>query len=179
MLAVNKERMLAVINGEKPDRVPRYASFTSHVEEALFKKTGTRNFSEYFDMDNPVCLTPEAPESLKSPDFSEYYSGIKLAPGTKINSLGVAHEPGNFYHFTHIVSPLRREGCIPIRKISGVCKPKSTSQDLIFHSPGLFSLHHEKQNSYQSFPGYVPIVKMTVEATAKKTVTESGPTSST
>jgi uroporphyrinogen decarboxylase len=54
-----------------------------------------------------VGVGPRPPAGRTPPDYSVYYAGEDLPPGTTINSDGVAMIPAGFYHFAKHHSPLR------------------------------------------------------------------------
>ena len=97
-----RERVLAAISRRPPDRVPKTASFTPAALETFRQNTGADDPVEYFRME-PRSVGFNA--TTATPDFSGYL-GL-LPPGTTITEHGVAHVPGNFYHFTKMVHPLR------------------------------------------------------------------------
>ena len=47
------------------------------------------------------------PEHLPKLDYSKYWHGQELPPGTTINEVGVATVPSGLYHFCGYISPLR------------------------------------------------------------------------
>lgn len=102
-----RERMLAALSGETPDRIPRYAGFTRDLRDRLADDLGTDDFAKHFDMDANVGVGLAAPEGYQPVDYTKYFEGDDIKPEW-ISGLGVARVPGTFHHFTHIVSPLRK-----------------------------------------------------------------------
>lgn len=94
--------------GHKPaGRVLCYASFTDDLRKRVIAHTGTDKLAEHYGMFSFGGLALRRPEHLPKPDYSPYWRGEKLAPGTVINDDGVAMVPSGFYHFWGYVSPLR------------------------------------------------------------------------
>jgi len=87
----------------RPDRPPLALSFTSSLAEIVKDKTGGRSPFDFFDLDVASVGPRPGP---RRPDYSRWYADRPLHEGAKIDSWGVAHEPGSLYHFTHYVSPL-------------------------------------------------------------------------
>ena len=87
-----------------------YANFTPDLEIRVRDKLGIDkdiDLREYFEMYSPVQVNMKPPVNNTEPDFSKYFSDIKIPVGGYINSLGVLELPGSMYHFTSYVSPLR------------------------------------------------------------------------
>lgn len=98
-----RERVLAAMRRQTPDRPPLEFNFTPSLMETLKEKTGKDNVQEAFDLD--VVNAGLAPAPTQK-DYSHWHEGRSFRPGTTINGWGVAQEPGSLYHFTHRVSPL-------------------------------------------------------------------------
>jgi len=96
-----RERVLAVINRQKPDRVPKTCSFTPALMDVFREKTGSNNPAEYFGME-PRGIGFK-PTTLKV-DWSAYYED--MPPITSIDEWGTARVPGDFYHFTRRRFPM-------------------------------------------------------------------------
>ena len=104
-----RERILAVLAREQPDRLPRELKLTPPVLEAFQQRTGATDPAEYFALDaRDVYLAPPA----QLPDFSPYYpEGLpKLwnPPGWEVGEWGVGVKGCSTYHFVHIERPMRR-----------------------------------------------------------------------
>jgi uroporphyrinogen decarboxylase len=80
------------------------------VLETFKQKTGRDDPEEYFNVDIRFVgldLPPdqvEAQKELRWERFARYYQN--LPAGSEISEWGTAHEPGTFYHFTHIIPPM-------------------------------------------------------------------------
>lgn len=92
-----RERVRHAIHRCYPDKVPKEAGFTPAAYERFKKETGCDSPAEYFGFETrDVGFKPLRDEDL--PDFSPYLK--RMPEGAKIaNEYGVAHIPGNFYHF--------------------------------------------------------------------------------
>jgi len=101
----SRERLLAMREGELPDRVPRRAGFTPDLRRKVEEAAGTEDLEKFFDMDSFFHVGLRRPPDLPWPDYSVYYPDLE--DKGVINEIGVARVSGDFYHFTHIVSPLR------------------------------------------------------------------------
>jgi uroporphyrinogen decarboxylase len=104
-----RERTLAVLAKQRPDRLPREVKFTPPLQEAFEQRTGAKDPAEYYNLDvRDVYFA--VPTEL--PDFSSYYpEGVpKLwnPPGWEVGEWGVGVKPGSMYHFIHIEHPMKR-----------------------------------------------------------------------
>ena len=96
-----RERVLAVINRQKPDRVPKTASFTATIMELFREKTGSNNPTEYFKMEpRGVGFKP----TQRQTDWSQYHKD--LPPNTAVDEWGTARAQGDYYHFTRRIFPM-------------------------------------------------------------------------
>jgi uroporphyrinogen decarboxylase len=98
----SRERVLAAVRRQEPDRVPRDLSWgmTPAVLELFRQKTGRDDPLEYFKVDTRLV---NQPDSTRTGLHDGYH-----APGASINEWGVAAESSSAsLHFTHIISPLR------------------------------------------------------------------------
>jgi uroporphyrinogen decarboxylase len=97
-----RERFLAAIRREMPNKVPKYAEFTPRQLEQLKAKTGCDNPAEYFNYEmRAIYFEPTS----QHPDYSRYLG--ELPPGSTITEWGVGEVPGDHYHFTRMVHPMR------------------------------------------------------------------------
>jgi uroporphyrinogen decarboxylase len=104
-----RQRVLAVLAREKPDRLPREIKLTPPLLEAFRKRTGSDDPAEYFDLEvRDVYFAP--PAAL--PDFSPYYpEGVPRLwnpAGWEVGEWGVGVKEGSMHHFVHIEHPLKR-----------------------------------------------------------------------
>jgi uroporphyrinogen decarboxylase len=104
-----RERTLAVLARERPDRLPRELKLTPHLEEVFRRRTGADDPADYFALDvRDVFFTPPA----ELPDFSLYYpEGVPRLwnpPGWEVGEWGVGVKEGSMHHFVHLEHPMRR-----------------------------------------------------------------------
>jgi len=97
-----RERVLKAMRREGPDRVPCDIGFTPPALKKFKERAGTEDYLEFFKVD----VRSVGPSEPEKPDYSRYYKNKKLPEGTDVSLYGVAYVPGNFYHFTHVESPL-------------------------------------------------------------------------
>ncbi len=98
-----RERVLAVLNRQKPDRVPKTWSFTPSLMEVFKEKTGSNNPAEYFGFE-PRGAGFKA--TTREMDWSKYYDD--LPPASSIDEWGTARVKGDFYHFTQRMFPMTK-----------------------------------------------------------------------
>ncbi len=98
----SRERVKASLEFQTPDRIPFEFSFTPALQKIFEEKTGEKDPREYFGMDTRH-ISPLS--SRKKQDFSPYLPS-PLPPGTNVDEFGVAHVPGDYYHFTSLIHPL-------------------------------------------------------------------------
>jgi uroporphyrinogen decarboxylase len=99
----SRERVLAAVRRQVPDRVPRDLSWglTPRVQEVFQDKTGSTDPLTWFHVD--TRLVPQ-PDTRISGVHDRWHR-----PGARINEWGIANELSSdqSLHFTHIVSPLK------------------------------------------------------------------------
>jgi uroporphyrinogen decarboxylase len=104
-----RERTLAALARQRPDRLPREVKLTPPLFEAFRQHTGSDDPAEHYNLDVRDVFFA-VPTQL--PDFSPYYpEGMpKLwnPPGWEVGEWGVGVKPGSMYHFIHIEHPMRR-----------------------------------------------------------------------
>lgn len=98
-----RERVIAALSHEEPDKVPRDLAFTPPVEKMLKEKTGADDLYDYFELEVRGVGQCETRRDLEI--YRRYYTGLK--DGATLDEYGVAYEPGDFYHFTHTVAPMQ------------------------------------------------------------------------
>jgi uroporphyrinogen decarboxylase len=100
----SRERVLAAMRREVPDRVPfDIGGFTPGFEKKYREKYGDKDPYDYFEND-VAGVWFNGPKKI--PDYRKYYEGSDIKY-EHVNSIGVAHIPGSIEHFTHMVAPLR------------------------------------------------------------------------
>lgn len=105
----SRERVLAVLNRQKPDKIPKDLSWglcPAKYEEFRLK-TGQDNFWEYFQLD--VRFLDFAPTRLER-DFSTYFTGRDGERGFSVDEWGVGSgkSMNEALHFEHLISPLQQ-----------------------------------------------------------------------
>jgi uroporphyrinogen decarboxylase len=113
----SRERVLRTVSRQKPDRVPKDISwgFTPAVMETFRQKTGSQDPEEYFNVDVRFVGLDVPPERIEEAEcerrsaFRRYY--LELSDGefnqSTISEWGTVYLPGSFYHFTHLIPPMR------------------------------------------------------------------------
>jgi uroporphyrinogen decarboxylase len=103
-----RERVLAVLNRQFPDRLPRELELTSPLMEQFKARTGSDDPAEYFDLEVRDVFFSQPTEM---PDFSRYYpEGVPPLlnpPGWEVGEWGVGQVPGSQLHFIHIEHPMK------------------------------------------------------------------------
>lgn len=101
------ERFRAFFAREPMDRWMRYAHYTPPMRDKMLDVLGGREPGEFFGNDDPRGIGLRAPADAPARDWSVYYKDIEIKEKDNINEDGVLRQLGDFYHFSHIVSPLR------------------------------------------------------------------------
>jgi uroporphyrinogen decarboxylase len=98
-----RERVIAALRREQPDKVPRDMGFTPAIEQMLKEKTGAADLIEHFGVE--MRFVGPAETTRDTEGYRRYYRDLK--EGSTLDEYGVAYEPGDFHHFTHTVAPMR------------------------------------------------------------------------
>lgn len=103
----SRERTVAVLNRQMPDRLPREIKLTQPLMDDFRKRTGANDPADYYGLDvRDVYFAP--PTDM--PDFSSYYpQGVPTLwnpAGWEVGEWGVGVKPGSMYHFIHIEHPM-------------------------------------------------------------------------
>ena len=101
------ERFTAFLERRPTDRPLRYATFTEDLNERLKQHLGCDEPRAHFQNDSGVAVCLKRPADWQRPGFERYFEDLTLDDRVTISDIGVAHERGSMYHFTHYVSPLR------------------------------------------------------------------------
>jgi uroporphyrinogen decarboxylase len=104
----SRERTLAVLAREKPDRLPRELKMTPPLLDEFRARTGADDPAEHFSLDTrDVFFAPPA----EIPDFSAYYPDgpprLWNPPGWEVGEWGVGVTGGSMHHFVHIEHPMK------------------------------------------------------------------------
>jgi uroporphyrinogen decarboxylase len=103
-----RERVLAVLSRQQPDRLPREVKLTPPLLDGFQQRTGSSDPAEYYNLEvREVYFRP--PREM--PDFSPYYpEGLPPLPnpaGWEVGEWGVGQKPGSMLHFIHIEHPMK------------------------------------------------------------------------
>ncbi|MGZ7066288.1 MAG: uroporphyrinogen decarboxylase family protein [Candidatus Aminicenantales bacterium] len=103
-----RERTLAVLARERPDRLPRELKLTPALLEEFERRTGTTDPAEHFSLEvRDVFFSPPA----ELADFSAYYpEGLPRfwnPAGWEVGEWGVGVRDGSMHHFIHIEHPMK------------------------------------------------------------------------
>jgi uroporphyrinogen decarboxylase len=102
-----RERFLAAVRRQLPDRAPRHAEFTPQLLQELRKRTGSADPAEYFGYEmRELYFHP----TRLSRDFSAYLGD--LPAGSLVSEWGVGEIPAHMYHLTAMVHPMRAFTCV-------------------------------------------------------------------
>lgn len=107
-MMTERECFLATTSHRRPDRVLYHFDMTPDLEQRMIQHIGTDQWRTHFGLFAPVEVAPERPADLPRPDYTRYWEGETLPPGTTFDSHGVAMAPSGFYHFWGYISPLRK-----------------------------------------------------------------------
>jgi uroporphyrinogen decarboxylase len=97
-----RERVLAAMRRQRPDRIPKTLGLTDALVEVCEQKLGTRDYDAHFGLE---CRWAGTSGTKQKHDFSAYYADRPDI--TETSEWGVAYESANFYHFWNMVHPLR------------------------------------------------------------------------
>ncbi len=103
-----RERVIAALKKQHPDKTPKYAEFTPDVEKMLREKTGTDDLFAYFNIESRAVVYPyeNPPGQAELADFYAPEHLNMLDQGAYFDEWGVLHVPGSQYHFTTMIPPL-------------------------------------------------------------------------
>ena len=105
-----RERTLAVVARERPDRLPRELKLTPAADGSLPAAAPARAIRpSTFSWKSATSSSPRRPQL---PDFSQYYpEGVPRLwnpAGWEVGEWGVGVKDGSMHHFVHIEHPMRR-----------------------------------------------------------------------
>ena len=138
------ERWQAHATREPMDRPLRRAAFTADLRERLVERIGGANPATHFDIDGPRVVGLKPPEGYQRPDFRPYFEGEDLGENYRITEVGCARVRGDFYHFDHLVSPLRNATSLdaieafPIETCEGWTEDHMAAEVEAHHAAGEF-----------------------------------------
>ena len=101
------ENFRATVEHRRPGRIMYRAGFTPDLERRLKQHVGEGNdIATHYGFHKCAGIGMRAPADLPKLDYSKYWEGVELPPGTTFAG-GLALVPGSMYHFSHYISPLR------------------------------------------------------------------------
>jgi len=101
------ENFRATVEHRRPGRIMYHAGFTPDLDRRIKEHVGEgKDVAAHYGFHKCAWFGMRAPEGLPKLDYSKYWEGVELPPGTTFAG-GLALVPGSMYHFSHYVSPLR------------------------------------------------------------------------
>lgn len=100
----------ATVAHQPHEGILTFLNYTPDLERRLRAKYALpegKTLAEHFGMFEPVGITPKSVNEAEVPDTSAYYRDVEIPEGVTTNPWGVLRLPGDYYHFTRMVSPLR------------------------------------------------------------------------
>ncbi|MGI6539177.1 MAG: uroporphyrinogen decarboxylase family protein [Bacillota bacterium] len=145
---VPRERVLAALRRQVPDRVPMYMEFTPPVVDKFHSITGSSDPADYFDLDiREVSFEP----CKKVADFSMYLG--ELPPGSNVNEWGVGEVKGSGWsHFVDFVHPLQKAATA--KEIEDYPFPDMTQEYRWQHIPKAVKRWHELGYAVRGLPPF-------------------------
>jgi len=101
------ESFLATTEHRRPGRILYHGGFTPDLHRRVVEHIGTEDIGRHYGFYQSAGLGLKRPEGLKPIDYSSYWEGQELPPGTTFDGHGVAMVPSGFFHFWGYISPLR------------------------------------------------------------------------
>lgn len=95
------------VNHRIPAQILYYCEVSDDLNNRLCSHLGVQHWKSYYGCFQPIDVCMVRPDGQKLPDYSRYWDGQELPPGTKFDASGVAMVPSGFYHFWGYISPLR------------------------------------------------------------------------
>lgn len=101
------ENFRATTAHQRPGRILYHASFVEDLHKRVVEHIGTTDIAGHYGFARSAGIGPRRPPDLPPLDYSRYWHGEELPPGTTFSG-GVAMVPSGFYHFWGYLSPLRK-----------------------------------------------------------------------
>jgi uroporphyrinogen decarboxylase len=109
-----RQRVLAALNREAPDRVPfelSYGSFTPSLMDTYVVKTGDQNPEAYWNYPIRSVMFRPIPAFRLWRTYAAYYP-VQLPVGANIGQFGVVSVLGSTEHFARKISPLKNAATV-------------------------------------------------------------------
>ena len=132
-MATDLACFVATTEHRRPARILYHAGFTEDLHRRVVEHIGTQDISGHYGFYASASLSLKRPAGLPPLDYSRYWEGQELPPGTTFDGHGVAMVPARFYHFWGYISPLRNAASL--RDIEGFPLDDVTNWDFS-HMPG-------------------------------------------
>ena len=110
MLLSEGENFLRALRREEPQWVPYSIWLAPDLEERYKEHIGEDAFRRRFQAPwEHLGGVPWERTNTRATwkDFAKYYEGEDIPEGVEPNACGVIRVPGEFYHFTHMLNPMR------------------------------------------------------------------------
>ncbi len=111
-LVSDLDNYLAATSHRRPARILFSFDMTEDLRQRVIARLGTADYQRHYGLMRSILVAPRRPAGLPPLDFTPYWKGQELPPGTTFNGDGVAMAPSGFYHFWGYISPLRNARCL-------------------------------------------------------------------
>ncbi len=107
-----RERVIAALRRQGPDRTPKFAEFTPAIEQGLKRLTGAEDLAAHFGMETRYVPYPfgRRPGRLELAAWYRDEELRRIEEGAFFDDFGVLNLPGSAYHFTRMLHPLEGAG---------------------------------------------------------------------
>lgn len=103
----DRDNFIATTSHRRPRQILYSFDMTENLQKRVVAHIGTPDYGRHYGLMNSAWVGPQRPAHLPPLDFTPYWKGQELPPGTTFNGDGVAMVPSGFYHFWGYISPLR------------------------------------------------------------------------
>ena len=104
-----RERIIAALKREVPDRVPKHAGFTDGAREIFKKITGAKSLEDYFGMEVRWLSFEMQGHMVKAKDkagFAKYFNKVSQQPDL-IDKWGVGYRYGSMPNYKEFIHPVK------------------------------------------------------------------------
>lgn len=106
-----RERVIAALRRQGPDRTPKFAEFTPAIEQGLKRLTGAEDLAAHFGLETRYVRYPFGRRPGRG-ELAPWYREEdlrRLEQGAFFDDFGVLNLPGSTFHFTRMLHPLEGE----------------------------------------------------------------------